>query len=251
MGHKGALYPWESADKGVETTPPYGYGPDGEMVPILSGLMEHHISADVAWGIVGVLEGDRRRRLHGRDGRGDHARDGALLGLALVDRRGGPLPHPHGRRTRRVPRGRGRQRLHQRAGALEHPQGRRVAGLARTAWDSAYADELRQRLELDSDEIEGWLRVADTLVDGFDPETQALRAVRRVLRDGRRAHREAAPAADGGRHDAGPRGHPQGQGGQAGRRGDALPRALGRVSATTWRSPTTTTTSPSPATAAR
>ena len=57
MGHKGALYPWESADKGVETTPPYGCGPDGEMVPILSGLMEHHISADVAWGVVGVLEG--------------------------------------------------------------------------------------------------------------------------------------------------------------------------------------------------
>jgi len=39
MGHRGALYPWESADKGVETTPPYCLGPDGEMVPILSGLM--------------------------------------------------------------------------------------------------------------------------------------------------------------------------------------------------------------------
>lgn len=51
MGFRGALYPWESADKGVETTPPYGYGPDGEPVPILSGLMEHHISADVAWAV--------------------------------------------------------------------------------------------------------------------------------------------------------------------------------------------------------
>ena len=50
MGFRGALYPWESADKGIETTPPYGYGPSGEQVPILSGLMEHHISADVAWG---------------------------------------------------------------------------------------------------------------------------------------------------------------------------------------------------------
>ena len=49
MGHKGALFPWESADRGVETTPPYGYGPDGEIIPILSGLLEHHISADVAW----------------------------------------------------------------------------------------------------------------------------------------------------------------------------------------------------------
>ena len=49
MGHKGALFPWESADKGVETTPPYGIGAHGEMIPILSGLLEHHISADVGW----------------------------------------------------------------------------------------------------------------------------------------------------------------------------------------------------------
>ena len=28
MGFKGALYPWESADKGVETTPPYGFAGD-------------------------------------------------------------------------------------------------------------------------------------------------------------------------------------------------------------------------------
>ena len=49
MGHRGALFPWESADKGVETTPPYGIGPRGEIIPILSGLLEHHISADVGW----------------------------------------------------------------------------------------------------------------------------------------------------------------------------------------------------------
>ncbi len=51
MGHKGALFPWESADRGTETTPPYGIGPHGEMIPILSGFMEHHISADVAWAV--------------------------------------------------------------------------------------------------------------------------------------------------------------------------------------------------------
>ena len=51
MGFKGALFPWESADKGIETTPPYGIGPHGEMIPILSGLLEHHISADVGWAV--------------------------------------------------------------------------------------------------------------------------------------------------------------------------------------------------------
>ena len=49
FGHRGALYPWESADTGEETTPPYGLGRDGEVIPILSGMLEHHISADVAW----------------------------------------------------------------------------------------------------------------------------------------------------------------------------------------------------------
>jgi trehalose/maltose hydrolase-like predicted phosphorylase len=51
MGHKGALFPWESADSGEETTPAFGRGPQGEKIPILSGLMEHHISADVAWAV--------------------------------------------------------------------------------------------------------------------------------------------------------------------------------------------------------
>lgn len=51
MGHRGALFPWESADKGTETTPPFANGPLGEKIPILSGIMEHHISADVAWAV--------------------------------------------------------------------------------------------------------------------------------------------------------------------------------------------------------
>ena len=37
-GYKGAMYPWESADKGVEETPVWA----------LSGPFEHHITADVA-----------------------------------------------------------------------------------------------------------------------------------------------------------------------------------------------------------
>ena len=52
-GYEGAMFPWESAwlDDG-ETTPLYG-GADivtGESIPILTGMLEHHITADVAWG---------------------------------------------------------------------------------------------------------------------------------------------------------------------------------------------------------
>jgi trehalose/maltose hydrolase-like predicted phosphorylase len=51
MGFKGALYAWESADTGEETTPDRVMGPDGVMIDILTGQMELHISADVAYAV--------------------------------------------------------------------------------------------------------------------------------------------------------------------------------------------------------
>ena len=51
MGYKGALYAWESADTGEETTPERVAGPDGAMIDILTGRMEQHISADIAYAV--------------------------------------------------------------------------------------------------------------------------------------------------------------------------------------------------------
>ena len=51
MGYKGALYAWESADTGEETTPERVVGPDGTMIDILTGKMEQHISADIAYAV--------------------------------------------------------------------------------------------------------------------------------------------------------------------------------------------------------
>lgn len=48
-GYRGALYAWESTDTGHETTPRFMLAPDGEVIPIVSGLQEHHISADIAY----------------------------------------------------------------------------------------------------------------------------------------------------------------------------------------------------------
>jgi trehalose/maltose hydrolase-like predicted phosphorylase len=50
-GYKGALYAWESADTGEETTPERVVGPDGAMIDILTGKMEQHISADIAYAV--------------------------------------------------------------------------------------------------------------------------------------------------------------------------------------------------------
>jgi trehalose/maltose hydrolase-like predicted phosphorylase len=48
-GYEGALFAWESADTGDETTPRVVPGPDGELVRIWTGDIQHHISADVAY----------------------------------------------------------------------------------------------------------------------------------------------------------------------------------------------------------
>jgi trehalose/maltose hydrolase-like predicted phosphorylase len=50
-GYRGALYAWESADTGDETTPRTVVAPDGHVVPVLTGEQEHHISADVAYAV--------------------------------------------------------------------------------------------------------------------------------------------------------------------------------------------------------
>ncbi len=50
-GFKGALYAWESADSGDETTPRTVRGPNKQVIQILTGEFEHHISADVAYAV--------------------------------------------------------------------------------------------------------------------------------------------------------------------------------------------------------
>jgi kojibiose phosphorylase len=51
LGYRGALYAWESADTGEETTPPFALGPQRQIIPIHNGVREHHISADIAYAI--------------------------------------------------------------------------------------------------------------------------------------------------------------------------------------------------------
>lgn len=48
-GRQGARFPWESARDGSDVTPTSGVDQHGEMVPIRTGSLEEHVSADVAW----------------------------------------------------------------------------------------------------------------------------------------------------------------------------------------------------------
>jgi trehalose/maltose hydrolase-like predicted phosphorylase len=51
-GYEGAMFAWESADSGDETTPRWVPGPGGELIRIWPGDIEHHITADVAYAVM-------------------------------------------------------------------------------------------------------------------------------------------------------------------------------------------------------
>lgn len=50
-GFSGAMYAWESADTGNETTPTWIPGPKGDLIRIWCGDIEQHISTDVAYAV--------------------------------------------------------------------------------------------------------------------------------------------------------------------------------------------------------
>jgi kojibiose phosphorylase len=170
MGHRGALYPWESADRGVETTPPYGYGPDGEKIPILSGLMEHHISADVAWGTWEYWKAtgdDDFMATMGVEMLLETAR--FWVSRASLDEEGryhvrlvvGPDEYHEGVDDNAFTNVLARWNIERALEAL--------------AWleqaDGALAQGLKERLGVRARELSGWRGVIDGYVDGFDPET--------------------------------------------------------------------------------
>ncbi|MCD4813619.1 glycoside hydrolase family 65 protein [bacterium] len=51
QGYEGAMFPWESADTGEEVTPEWHKDLDGTIKKISTGQQEHHITADVAYGL--------------------------------------------------------------------------------------------------------------------------------------------------------------------------------------------------------
>jgi len=161
-GFDGARFPWESTREGIDVTPRHAVTPEGKTVDILTGDLEEHITADVAWAVSwldrwsgdpGVLtqggaelivstarywasrlERDSDKSAHLRDVIGPdeyhvHVDDNAFTNMMARWnlRRAAPL-------------------------LLERPD------LARGASD---AGDLRR----------GWLELADALVDNFDEKT--------------------------------------------------------------------------------
>jgi trehalose/maltose hydrolase-like predicted phosphorylase len=148
----GARFPWESAASGTDVTPTHARLRTGEVVPIRTGLLEEHITADVAWAAACYSDwtGDEEFAAGpGRDLLAETARYWAS-------------------RIRQDPEGRGH--IYGVIGPDEYHE---------PVDDNAYTNvmarwNLRRAAQSDgvgTEERARWLALADSLVDGYEPSS--------------------------------------------------------------------------------
>jgi trehalose/maltose hydrolase-like predicted phosphorylase len=170
LGYQGALYAWESADTGEEVTPQCVVARDGRVVERLTGQQEHHISADVAYGVWHYW------RTTGDDdfmvGAGaeiliETARFWASRARIEADGRAhiraviGPDEYHPTVDDNAYTNGMARWNLHRAADTIAMLRRERPSD-----WTAISA-----RLALTTDEAATWQGIADALVTGLDPET--------------------------------------------------------------------------------
>ena len=170
MGWRGALYAWESADTGAEMTPEQVIGPDRQVIDVLCGKQEQHISADVAyavwqyWQATGdegfLLDAGAEIMLEtGRfwSSRAQPEADGHCHIRGVI---GPDEYHEHiddNAYTNVMARWNIRRALD-------------VAALLRERWPARWAS-LSSRLGLEDAELKQWRNVAETMATGLDPKT--------------------------------------------------------------------------------
>jgi trehalose/maltose hydrolase-like predicted phosphorylase len=170
MGWRGAMYAWESADTGEETTPEQVIGPDGRIVPVLCGKLEQHVTADVAyavwqyWQATGdesfLLEAGAEIMLEtGRfwASRAQPEADGYCHIRGVI----GPDEYHESIDDNAFTNVMARWNIGR---ALD------IAAVLRDRWPERWA-LLSSRLDLDDTELGQWRTVAETMATGFDPKT--------------------------------------------------------------------------------
>ena len=170
MGWRGALYAWELADTGAEATPEHVIGPDRQVVQVLSGRQEQHISADVAYAIWQYWQatGDEAfLREAGAEILFETARFWASRAVLEAD----------GYRHIRGVIGPDEYHEHIDDNAFTNVMARRnirraldAAALLRNRWPEIW-EHLSSKLGLDKAELRQWLDVADTIATNLNPQT--------------------------------------------------------------------------------
>lgn len=170
LGWRGALYAWESADTGADVTPPHAVGPDRQVLDILCGTQEQHISADVAYAVwqYWTLTGDETFM---RDAGAEIVLETARF---WVSRAG--LEADGKRHIRGVI---GPDEYHETIddnaftnvmARWNVERGLEVVELLRTRWSDRWA-ELAQSLAIEEAELNAWEAFEGTIATGLDPST--------------------------------------------------------------------------------
>ena len=167
LGSAGAFYAWESADTGDDATPEQVIGPDRQVVQVLCGTEEQHISADVAYAVWHhwVVSGDDAFL---RDEGAEIVLETARFWCSRA-RLG-----PDGRRHIGDVIGPDEYHEHVADNAYTNVMARwnirramDVASLFAARWPERWTS-LSTRIRLGADEIGTWPAIADDLVTGFD-----------------------------------------------------------------------------------
>jgi trehalose/maltose hydrolase-like predicted phosphorylase len=170
MGWRGALYAWESADTGAETTPERVVGPDRQIINILCGREEQHISADVAFAVWQYWQAT------GDEG---FLRDAGAEILLETGRFWASRAHLEANGYRHIRNVIGPDEYHQHVddNAFTNVMARwnirraiDVAAWLRKRWPECWAN-LSSRLGLDDTELDQWRSTADTMATGLDAKT--------------------------------------------------------------------------------
>ena len=157
-GHAGARFPWESAATGEEATPLTRIDHRGDRVDVLTGALEEHVTADVAWAADHYLAwtGDLEFA------RGDGSAllvDTARYWASRVERDSDGSCHIRGV-----------------IGPDEYHEGvddnAYTNVMARWNLRTAARHVARYGAAVPTREVRSWLATADAIVDGYDPQSR-------------------------------------------------------------------------------
>lgn len=156
-GRSGARFPWESAADGTDVTPRSGVDEAGRETPILSGPLEEHVTADVAWAAWRLAAWSGRWSFLDGPGR-DLLIDTARYWASRVRVDSSKVAH--------IDAVIGPDEYHE-----DVDDNAFTNNMA--AWNLRRAAELvsRSPRSLERDEAEEWLETAERLVTGNDPKT--------------------------------------------------------------------------------
>jgi trehalose/maltose hydrolase-like predicted phosphorylase len=156
-GYRGARFPWESAAEGVDVTPPEARSATGERVPILTGLEEEHIVADVAWASACYADWS---------GDGEFAEGPGRLLLIETARYWTSRIRVDGEGRGHIDRVIGPDEYH-----VHVDDNAFTNVMARWNLRRAVQAVGTDAEGVESGEAEEWLRLAEVLADGYDPST--------------------------------------------------------------------------------